>query len=116
MSCALHLHTSAELTVKPFDGVCGSQGFPLQLREPKKREEPVPGLLKALNHLRAFGMPLSNELGAKAQDCFGVWCVHHLLIVGLELLVHGRRGVTEHVSLLMYGAALDHAVRPHLSQ
>ena len=88
---ALGLNPALELPVQAFDGVGGPQGLPLPRWIAQEGEQPLLCLFQAVRHAPASEPPLGHEGLARLAHVLGVLGVHHVGVVGLDLVVQFLR-------------------------
>jgi hypothetical protein len=83
----LRLDAPRELPVQSLDGIGGSDGLPLALREAKEREESLAGFLQAVGDGAALEPPLVHERLALLLQLLGRVGVYHAGVVSADLVV-----------------------------
>ena len=79
-------------------------------------EQPLPRLFQAVRHAPAAEPPLGQEGLALLAHLLGVFGVHHVGVVGLDLVVQRLRRMGEEVALLVHRAALHRNIAPQAGQ
>ena len=103
----LCLYAAAELPVETFDGVGGTDRFPLEWVEPIEGEEACPGVFKAVGHLLTHEPPFAEECLAPLLDLGGGVDVDNVPIVFGQQILHLLGCVGQHIAMLLAGAASD---------
>ena len=93
------LDPSLELFMQAFNGVCRAQGSPLRGRIAQEGEQPFSGFFLAVRHAPAPEPPLGQERLAFLARFLGVLGVHHVVVVGLDLVVQVLGGMGQQVAL-----------------
>ena len=81
-------------------------------RVAQEGEQALAGFLQACRDRPAAELPFGQEGLAPGHDLRGRLGVHHVVEVGLDLVMQVFRGVGQEVALLVDGAALDRHVVP----
>src|SRR3954451_4353465 len=98
--------------VQSLDRVYGPRRSPLARGQPEEGEQAIARLLEAAGHRRAAQAPLAQERAPLGLHLLGGRGIHHISVVGGDLVMQRIRRVRQQVAMLMHGAALGRHVRP----
>jgi hypothetical protein len=97
----LRFDPAFELFMQAFDGVGGSDRFPLALREAGEGKQFVAGLLQTVGYGAAFQPPLADKRLAALLHLFLRFSVDHVRVIGRHFLVQSIGCMSEKIPIFV---------------